>query len=211
MDSSSNLKSIEIDQQYFKDGNFKVVNIDSSYHFEWYDKNKNRYISLLRDADTFKTTFETLPFHETIKGFAVQWSLYINSVNKYYLKMPNSDTVKWTDGSLNHDSIISIYTYKNVAKILGYNCDEIVMICTNGIKKFYYSTSNFKVNSKQFIKYKSGNWTDFLLMTNSLPLMQIEQSDKSYTEIVAIKAEKMKLDEEFFKLPKNLIISKVGN
>src|SRR6185437_10864832 len=66
IDSSTNLKSSEIDEEYFKDGDFKVINIDSSYRFEWYDKRKDKYISLKRDADTFKTTKETLPFEAKI-------------------------------------------------------------------------------------------------------------------------------------------------
>lgn len=167
-DSSANFNFSAIDQEYFKDGNFKVVSTDSIY----------------------------------------QWSLYINSENKYYTKLANSDTIRWTDGTLNHDSIISMHINKNVLKILGYDCDELIMTCNNGIKKYYYSSSNFKINAKQFIKYKSGNWTDFLLITNSLPLMQIEDGKNVHTKIVAIETAKIKLDETFFKLPKNSILSK---
>jgi hypothetical protein len=167
-DSIDNFTYSSIMQEYFKDGNLKVISSDSLY----------------------------------------QWSLYINSENKYYTKLANSDTLRWTDGALNHDSIISIQINKNVIKILGYNCNELIMTCNNGIKKYYYSPLNFKTDAKQFIKYKSGNWTDFLLITNSLPLMQIEDNKNTHTQIVAIETMEMKLDDTFFKLPKNSILSK---
>ncbi len=162
-DSSTGYNFNSFYQQYFKDGNFKVITNDSMY----------------------------------------QWSLYINSENKYYSKLANSDTLQWTDGSLNHDSIISMHINKNVIKILGYNCDELILTCNNGIKKYYYCSSNFKMDAKQFLKYKSGNWTDFLLMSNSLPLMQIEDSKNTHFETIAVEAAEMKLDDTFFKLPKN--------
>jgi hypothetical protein len=205
------LKFSFISEEYFKDSNFKTVYIDSSYKIEWYDRKGNRYISLRRESDTFKTSKETLPFEASIPDWSTQWDLYVNSDNKCYSKLPNSDTLEWTDGSLYHDSILSMHVNKNVTRLLGYTCGELVIICTNGVKQFYYSPINFKVNSKQFIKYKSGNWTDFLLIANSLPLMQIEHRDKLYTEIVAIKAEEMKLNNGFFTVPGNLIISKVGH
>jgi hypothetical protein len=209
VDSVNNLRSTEIDEEYFKDANFKVVNIDSSDKLEWYDKDKNKYFSLLRNLDTFKTPSETLPFEQTIQNyFSLQWSLYINSDNRYYAKFSNSDTLKWTDGSLNHDSIISMHINKDVVKVLGYNCDELIINCNNGIKKYYYNSSNFRMDAKQFIKYKSGNWTDFLLMTNSLPLMQIEDSQNNHFETIAIDIVEMKLDEAFLKLPKNSITAK---
>ena len=167
-DSSADYHFSSIDQEYFKNGDFKVVSSDSTY----------------------------------------PWSLYINAENKYYARLGKSDTVKWTDGTLNHDSIISIHSIKNVINILGYNCDECIMTCTNGIKKYYYSSTNFKMDGKQFIDYRSGNWADFLLLTNSLPLMQIEDSKNTHTRIVAIATAKMKLDESFFKLPGNAILVK---
>ena len=80
-------------------------------------------------------------YKSVTNGTLMQWQLYINSENKLYSKMSNSETVFWNDGLTNTDSIISVELNKNVIEILGYKCDELILTCKSGIQKYYFNST----------------------------------------------------------------------
>ena len=57
-------------------------------------------------------------------GALVQWQLYINSDNKLYTKMANSEAALWNDGAVNQDEVLNVELNKGVTDLLGYKCDE---------------------------------------------------------------------------------------
>lgn len=137
-------------------------------------------------------------------GTFYQWSIYKNSENKYYNKLSNSDTVTWTNGNINHDSVINSQVNKNISEILGYRCDEIILTTKSGIKKFYFNANSvLSTDPKKFINYEAGNWYDFLSISNSLPLRTIEDNEFSTYELIAKEIIPKKLENDFFNLPAN--------
>lgn len=146
-------------------------------------------------------------YKSTMNGKLLQWQLYINKDNKLYNKMSNSETLFWNDGSVQDDEILKIEINKNAAKVLGYNCDEIIMTCKSGVQKYYYN-SKIAVDAKLFINHKFGNWYGFLSKSGALPLKMIIETPQFTITSEAIEIKPMKLDMNIFALPTNVNIEK---
>jgi hypothetical protein len=135
-------------------------------------------------------------------GSLLQWQLYINADNKLYYKMSNSETVSWNDGSGNTDEILKSELNNAVIDILGYKCDELILTCKSGLQKYYFN-SKLAVDPKLFAKHKYGNWYDYLLKSNSLPLKTIIENAQFILETTATSITPTKIDNNFFQLPAN--------
>jgi hypothetical protein len=135
-------------------------------------------------------------------GSFFKWQLYVNKDNKLYSKMANSEALLWNDGTENKDEIIKAEINKGVAEILGYKCDELILTCKSGTQKYYFN-SKLPVDAKLFVNHKYGNWYDFLLKSNSLPLKTIVENAQFILESVATEVKEMKLDKSLFDLPAN--------
>ncbi len=140
-------------------------------------------------------------------GSLFQYQLYINKDNKLYSKMSNSEALLWNDGSENKDEIIKSELNKGVIEILGYNCDELILTCKSGIQKYYFN-SKIAVDTKSFTNHKYGNWYEFLLKSNSLPLKIVIDNPQFTLESIATEVKAMKLENTFFDLPENAQLTK---
>ncbi len=139
-------------------------------------------------------------YKSVANGSLFQWQLYVNTDNKLYSKMANSETLLWNDGAANTDEILKAEINAAVTEILGYKCDELVLTCKSGIQKYYFNTK-LSVDTKLFVNHKFGNWYDFLSKSNSLPLKSIVDNGQFTLESVATAIKEMKLDNTFFDLP----------
>ncbi len=133
-------------------------------------------------------------------GTLAQWQLYLNSDNKLYNKLANSETAIWNDGNIQGDEVIKAEVNKNVTEVLGYKCDEVILTCKSGIQKYYFN-SKFAVDAKLFANHKFGNWYDYLSKSNALPLKVIIDNAQFTLESVATEVKPMKLDGKEFTLP----------
>ncbi len=135
-------------------------------------------------------------------GSMFQWQLYINKDNKLYSKMVNNETLLWNDGATNPDELLKAEVNRGVTEIFGYKCDEIILTCKTGTKKFYFNT-DLSVDPKVFANHKFGNWYDFLSRSNSLPLKSTVDNDQFSMESEATEIKAMQLDKTMFELPAN--------
>ena len=142
-------------------------------------------------------------YKSVANGSFFQWQLYVNKDNKLYSKMANSEKLLWNDGATNSDEILKAEVNKSVIEVLGYKCDELVLTCKSGIQKFYFNLK-FSVDTKLFVNHKFGNWYDFLLKTNSLPLKTIVDNGQFSLESIATEIKEMKLEKPVFDLPTDL-------
>src|SRR5687767_6579666 len=53
-------------------------------------------------------------------GSFFQWQLYRNKDNKLYSKMSNSETLLWSDGATNPDTVLTAVINRGAAEVLGY-------------------------------------------------------------------------------------------
>ena len=95
-------------------------------------------------------------------GTFVQWQLYVNADNKLYNKYANSDTITWNDGASNTDEVLKSEVIKSAAKILGYDCDELIFTCKSGVQKYYYNTA-FGIDPALYVNHQFGNCIRTLL------------------------------------------------
>jgi hypothetical protein len=140
-------------------------------------------------------------------GSFMQWQQYINSDNKLYTKMANSEAAFWNDGAINQDEVLKTEINKAVIDILGYKCDEMVLTCKSGVQKYYYNTQ-FSIDVTAFEKHKYGNWYDFISRSKSLPLKVVIESPQFLFEGIAVEIKPMQLDREMFLLPENIQTTK---
>lgn len=133
-------------------------------------------------------------------GAFAQWQLYISKDNKIYNKMIHSDTVFYNDAAQHDDEVLSTKINKKAAVILGYECDELIMVCRSGTHKYYYS-SKFPVDARLFVNHKFGNLYNYLSRINAVPLKMIEEDGGVTMEMVATKIEPKKLPASLFMLP----------
>jgi hypothetical protein len=136
------------------------------------------------------------------KSALFQAQYYINSDNKLYTKMANSDEYIWNDGAINDDELIKSEYNKGVIEILGNMCDELIFTCKKSRQKYYFS-SKFSANSQLFVNHKFGNWYDFVSKSNAVPLKMIIDNEEFSMESTATSITEMKLENSFFTLPAN--------
>jgi hypothetical protein len=141
-------------------------------------------------------------YKSSSNGSMIQWQLYINKDNKFYLKMSNSETIFWNYGNINPDSILSVELNKGVTEILGYMCDEVIFTCKSGVQKYYFN-QKIAVDISLFQNHLFGNWYDFLKVSKSHPLKSIVETPQFTITSEAIAIEEMNLDAKVFQLPEN--------
>lgn len=146
-------------------------------------------------------------YKSTPNGTWIQWTMYINKDNKIYSKLLNNETIYFSDAKESEDVILDIKLNKGVTEILGHKCDELVLTCKSGVQKYYFS-DDVKVDSKQYINHKFGNWYDVMRMSNAWPLKMIIENDKSSMESVATEIKEMPLDAKLFEIPADAVIKK---
>lgn len=140
-------------------------------------------------------------------GAFAQWQLYIQKDNKLYNKMASSDTLYYNDGLDYDDEVLSTKLNKNVVTILGYSCDELILICKSGTQKYYYN-SKLRIDSKYFVNHKYGNYYNYISKTNAVPLKTVIEDYDFIMESTATKVEVKKLPETLFQLPANSKVTK---
>lgn len=174
-------------------------------------KTKNPQVSDQQWASMMGTSQEYLikegNYKSIVNGTIVQWQLYINKENRLYNKMTTSETVFWSDGSVQGDEVLNIKVNTNVIKVLGYQCDEVILTCKSGVHKYYFN-SILSVNSKLYSNHKYGNWFDYLSKSNALPLKSVVETAQFTFLSEATEIKPMKLTDKEFELPAGIKTSK---
>lgn len=138
-------------------------------------------------------------YKSTLNGTTVQWQVYNNGENKLFTKMTSSETLLWNDASVQGDEVLKVQVNKGVTQVLGYKCDEVILTCKSGVQKYYFN-SKFAVDAKLFTKHKYGNWYDYLVKANAIPLKSIIETLQFIMESVATEIVPMKLDAKQFQI-----------
>jgi hypothetical protein len=146
-------------------------------------------------------------YKTTTDGTFFQWQLYVNKDNKLYNKMSNSAAILWNDGAVNPDEVIKSELNKGVIKILGYQCDELILTCKSGVQKYYFSPE-LKINASLYENHKFGNWDVIMSKTNGLPLKMVIETPQFSMESLATAVTPMKVEDKMFELPADSKVEK---
>lgn len=142
-------------------------------------------------------------YKSVCNGSLFQCQYYINKDNILYSKMSNSGSLLWNDAAINPDEILKAEINTGVTEILGYKCDELILTCKSGVQKYYFNKA-LSVDAKLFVNHKFGNWYEFLLRSNSLPLKSVIDNGQFALESIATEVKEMKLDKNLLELPPNV-------
>lgn len=139
-------------------------------------------------------------YKSVTNGSFSQWQLYVPSENRLYSKMSISDTLLWSDGSVNPDPMVSYEIKKGQGEVLGYKCDALVVKTKMGQVTYYFS-KKIKVDASLYRNHEYGNWALLTGQANSLPL-KIEMETPQFTLVSeAIEVKDMELEDSLFDLP----------
>jgi len=135
-------------------------------------------------------------------GSVLQWQLYVNKDNKLYNKFAMSESLLWNDCSIDKDVPVKTEIKRKVVKILGYECDEIILKGEKVTQKHYFN-SKLKIDAKAFAKNKIYSFDKYVELTHAIPLKSIVELEQFTLETEAVEVKPMKLDDKFFELPPN--------
>jgi hypothetical protein len=194
--------------------------INQTDYFEGWIKYKHEIVLKNRNIDSvqlqeFIGEGSTLYFKEgnfmhTYRGGAMIQDLYRKDDNKAYFKINNGDTTFWVDCGKPGDEILKISFTPKKEKVLGIDCDELIIFYKNKISTDYYNSEKFGINPNWF--------KNFILDGQD----QIDQKEKAiclkhkteYSNFIVIQTataySKEKIDEKIFKISSNEILVERG-
>ncbi len=156
------------------------------------------FINMMGDQQDY--TIQQAAYKIVSNGTMLQWELYNPDSNRLYTKNANSDIITWKDAGINTDTVLKVNHYKKAAVILDRTCDEIELICQNGIEKYYYDPS-LPVSAQLFEKHKYEHWYAFVSRSHALPL-KIELENAQFSSVAtAVSIKTMKFEPGHFDLP----------
>jgi hypothetical protein len=152
-------------------------------------------------------------------GSKKEWVLYKSSTNKIYTKYKGNDTLFVNDASINHNKIKDKYHYRKAATVTEKNSvtgkketirrdDEYVFITENGDEYFYYNRK-YKINSKLFVNHRHGHLSEFVGLSNCIPLVMNFNVGKYNCEKFAGDIVPERLDNSFFAIPNDLVLKEM--
>ncbi|MGJ1405504.1 hypothetical protein [Sphingobacterium siyangense] len=140
-------------------------------------------------------------------GVGITMQLYIGETNRLYNKTSRSDTLYWFDADVKSDAVISYELVKNKEKILGEDCDALILK-TQGGQTTYFYTSKYPVDFTKYQMHSYGNWNYYLSKAKSVPLKIVVDNEQFKMESVAQKIEARELPDDFFAISVDTPIKK---
>ncbi|RSK49548.1 hypothetical protein [Hymenobacter rigui] len=141
-------------------------------------------------------------YRSELNGTQMVWQLYRHSDNKLYSKFAGSETLLWQAGTSNPDSVLSTTLRKGATEILGYQCDELTLVCRSGIQKYYFS-SRLPVQPELYKGHRYANWYTYLSKAGAVPLKIIIETAQFSMQSVATGVHPFPLSATSFALPAN--------
>ena len=142
-----------------------------------------------------------------LNGQSITMQLYDYKTNRIYNRKPKSDTLYWFDAITNTDEVVSFEIKKNAEKILGNQCDAIVMKTKTGTTTIFYC-SRYKVDSKLYEKHHYSNWAFYVEKTQALPLKTIIETNSFRMESTATEIKSLELGSDYFNIDPKTPIKK---
>lgn len=132
-------------------------------------------------------------------GMFAQWQMYLSAENKIYNKMTYTDTVFWNSGLDYDDQLLNVSVKKNAAKILGYDCDELTLVCRSGTQKYYYS-SKLALDPEKYKNHHYANYFNYAVRAKALPLKMIIEDQGFIMESTATSVTPKVMPKDFFRI-----------
>ncbi|MDB0601178.1 DUF4412 domain-containing protein [Tenacibaculum maritimum] len=146
--------------------------------------------------------------YKSVMNGMLQLTLIYTGKDTLYNTIKNSKNVKYINVSERNEKIVSSIIKKNQEIILGYECDVLELMTSDGKMEFYFNR-NLKINKNFYKSHKKGFW-DFLLekTDGALPLKWITNTSGLKLIIKAKKIEHKVLKDSIFQLPKDLPLTR---
>ncbi|MGN6494536.1 MAG: hypothetical protein ACTHLE_21270 [Agriterribacter sp.] len=143
---------------------------------------------------------------DILNGIYMEWMLYLDSTQKQYIKYFNNDTIYWKYVTSTPDTVLETSVKRKALKISNRICDEIVFKIPSGFHTYYFDPS-IKIDKRYFLNHKNGNLANFVNISESIPIVEISESNVGLITSVASEIIKTEPPKHLFQLPANAIFA----
>ena len=140
--------------------------------------------------------------YKSVSDGNLEFMLYVPAENRVYMKLRDQESVTSIDAGANASKVLKKVINRKVEKILGFECDEVILTTEQGSTKYYFN-AEFSVDKRLFEKHAFGNWYELVSVTNSLPLKSIVETPQYIATSEAVEIKRIKLTTKDFVLPKS--------
>ncbi|TNF29230.1 MAG: hypothetical protein EP314_02975 [Bacteroidetes bacterium] len=142
-------------------------------------------------------------------GKQYHWQLYLTNENRIYdcnsYFYLDEEQIVWISGGYIPDGLkaIDVMVNRNATKILGYDCDEII-VCGKYDTTWYYCAPALPLNPQHFAACRARNYNVWTRYAASMPL-KVTYSEHNANwvrySITATSVQRMRLDDKVFTMP----------
>lgn len=134
-----------------------------------------------------------------LNGYSISYSQYDYRLNRVYLKRFKVDTLNWFNADINTDTLRDYQIKAKAGKVLGLDCDVIIMRTKTGTTTIFFS-KKYKIDVSKYKRHNYENWQFYLEKCGALPLKTIIETPTFMMESTAIKVETIKLEDSYFSI-----------
>ncbi len=145
-----------------------------------------------------KTTYIKSGNYRQSSGFTEVY--YINKDQKVYYKFKNVDTLYYLDYASDTSKVIGISRPKEQQKIMGFQCNSIVLKSNSGTTKYFFSPQ-LRQNPAYDKDNTIGNFNVYAKETGSVWLSCYDEANLYSTLHTATKVDDKPIGENIFELP----------
>lgn len=139
-------------------------------------------------------------------GGMFEFDIYRKKDNKFYIKQRGNDTIFWKNCGTPGDKIEKFTFSKNKEKILGINCDELIIQYKDRSESHYYNSDSILTNPKWFKAFTLNG--ENLIDEKEKSIYLKNKIDYGYFQIIqtAINISREKIPAAVFDIPANSIL-----
>jgi hypothetical protein len=123
----------------------------------------------------------------------------IFSMRDQMIHTRKSGNAGWSSVSamMAEDAIEDVEVLERSTSILNYPCDELILSCSSGTRRYSYSKS-LPMRATAFEGHMANLWYEYLNLAQSIPLKMVFTTKEYTVEMVAVSVKKETLSPELF-------------
>jgi hypothetical protein len=164
--------------------------------------------TLIRKAvgSTSQLFFKEGNYIETNDGGQFSKTIYRKQDNKEFTEKTGTDTSIWTDCSRTGDKILKLELNPKKEKVLGIDCDELIIYYNNRTESDYYNSDSFHINPNWFTNYVKDGENEIDLKEQAVCLKHKVEYPGFTFILSATSFSRRELDDNIFRLPFNQVM-----
>jgi hypothetical protein len=146
--------------------------------------------------------------YKSVMNGLLNLTLFYTGKDTLYNKIKGNNELLYLITTSQEEEVLSFEFKKSPTKVLGYDCDVLSVITTDGTMNYYFNKS-LRLDKDLFVNHEIGFWSFCLDKTNgALPLKWEINTSGLILNISANEVENIELNDSIFQQPKSLKLTK---